>query len=62
MAKTAEWILDEGDSCPKCGGKIEVLLEEGKDNKFDTEEGISFPKAERCRECGWRHQLEKSED
>ena len=41
----ATWVVDQSDSCPKCGGEIEVLVE--KDNKFNIEEGFSFPKAER---------------
>ena len=55
----AKWIVDEGDSCPKCGSVIEVLVEE--DNKFDIERGISFPKAERCTNCDWYHDLEGDE-
>ena len=53
-----KWVVDEGDSCPKCGADIEVLVD--KDNKFNVEEGIEFPKAERCTECNWQHKLEGS--
>lgn len=53
----SKWVVDEGDSCPKCGAPIEVLVD--KDNKFDTEKGISFPKAERCTKCDWEHELEE---
>ena len=53
------WVIDKGDSCPKCGASIEVLVEE--DNKFDTEKGIEFPKGERCTECDWKNDLRKQE-
>lgn len=52
----SKWVIDEGDSCPKCGASTEVLVE--KDNKFDTDEGLEFPKAERCPQCDWEHELE----
>lgn len=52
----SKWVVDGGDSCPKCGADIEVLVDE--DNKFDTDKGISFPKAERCTECNWEHELQ----
>lgn len=52
----SKWVVDKGDSCPKCGAEIEVLVD--KDNKFDTEQGLSFPKAERCTECDWEHSIE----
>lgn len=52
------WVVDQGDSCPKCGSNLEVLVDE--DNKFDTEQGIEFPKAERCTECDWEHNLQES--
>ena len=54
----SKWVVDQGDSCPKCGADIEVLVDE--DNKFDTEKGISFPEAERCTECDWEHELQVS--
>lgn len=53
----SKWVVDEGDSCPKCGSKIEVLVD--KDNKFNTEKGLSFPKAERCTECDWEHEIKE---
>ena len=56
----SKWVVDEGDYCPKCGEPIEVLVD--KDNKFDTDEGLAFPKAERCTECDWEHQLEENPD
>jgi len=37
----SKWVVDEGDSCPKCGAPIEVLV--GEDNKLDTDESLHFP-------------------
>ncbi|MBS3788468.1 hypothetical protein KGY79_09780 [Candidatus Bipolaricaulota bacterium] len=56
----SKWVVDEGDYCPKCEAPIEVLVD--KDNKFDTDEGLAFPKAERCTKCDWEHQLEENPD
>ena len=56
----SKWVVDEGDSCPKCGSPMEVLV--GEDNKFDTDKGIEFPKAERCTKCNWKHGLEEKEE
>jgi hypothetical protein len=55
--KMSKWVVDEGDSCPKLGAPREVLVD--KDNKFDTGEGLEFPKVERCTQCDWEHQLEE---
>lgn len=49
-----KWVRDEGDSCPKCGATIEVLVK--RDNKFSGD--IGFPTAERCTECEWFHEFE----
>lgn len=54
----SKWVVNEGDTCPKCGAKIEVLV--GKDEENDSETGIESPKAERCTRCDWEHNLEDS--
>ncbi len=56
----SKWVVNKGDTCPKCGAKIEVLI--GKDDKNDSETGIESPKAERCTRCDWEYNLEDSTD